>query len=205
MSTAKRKPRVDREETFRANYIADVEQLRRSGAFEPVVYPAGCGRCGGDLTVTPYPCPPERSSPAVVTKTINACAVCRVDRVLRWGDLANAARDAGLPYRGGLDTATMQHVPTARALAELGLIRYDRTDGAWELTPKGTDLLRHDDAEDRRVALEEWEARGQRFAVEHAELRERIDARFPATESSGGDRTPVNSAPAVGQKSRHSP
>lgn len=173
----KRSPRGERAKVV--TYLRHVEELRSKGHFEPVTYPKGCGRCGGDLTVQDYPAPPGRGSWAVKTESVATCQVCRVDRVKRWADLINAAKDAGLPYRGGLDVATMEHVPTARALAEIGLIRYDRTDGAWELTRDGARLLRKDDEENRRVALADLAERKARFDAEHERSLAYINAQWP--------------------------
>ena len=121
-------------------YLANVAALANDGHLEPEVWPGGCGRCGGDLTITPYVTP--RPGPMVsvpMTDTINTCDVCRVDRVQRWGDIMQASAAEGRELRNGN--------PTARVLQKAGLVRYNRTDKAWELTRDGSDLLaRYDNA-----------------------------------------------------------
>jgi len=176
MTSAKRRPKAEREAQQKARYLKAVDAAERAGDLDPRTYREGCGRCGGDLVVHPYPVPCRGADFEV--KTLNLCPVCRVDRVKRWADLNGIARDRGLPH-GGLDVETMTHVPIARALAKAGLIQYDREDGAWELTQAGLDALRELDGENRRFAIAEWEARRARFEEEHAEWRRKIDERFP--------------------------
>ena len=169
--TAKQKAAAER-------YVRDVESLRAAGHLDPVVHEGGCARCGGDLTVTTLVSPPDGMNSAVVTTGVSTCDVCRFDRVKRWGDLAAEATRAGLPS-GGLDTETMTHVPTARALASAGLVQYDRTDGAWELTPAGLALLRAADIESRRISLAELAIRRERFEAEQARTLAYIDEKWP--------------------------
>lgn len=101
-----------------------------------------CGLCGG--SVDPDVGQPHDAAHGQVTWRV-ACAVCRVDRVQRWGDLMQASAREGHELRR-LVFPPDQHPGTARLAAEAGLVRYVRDDCSWELTDDGTALLSRFDA-----------------------------------------------------------
>jgi hypothetical protein len=129
----------------RTRYEAMVADLAAKGFFEERVWPNGCGRCGGDFHVRSVPKSFDEltgNHGAVQSHDLRWCPVCRVDRVKRWGALIQGLADEGTEIR---TVPPAPSSPYARALAQEGLVRYDNTDHAWELTDAGLALLRRVD------------------------------------------------------------
>jgi hypothetical protein len=77
-------------------YLDAVRALELAFRWEPIVLPGGCGRCGADIAIHPYP---VRSGKGVAAKSFNLCAVCCFDRVRRWRDLYGALNAKGQEFR----------------------------------------------------------------------------------------------------------
>jgi hypothetical protein len=121
-----------------ARYRAAVATMEAGGAFQPKVWPNGCGRCRGDVTVHVRV---EHAGAGVVKETaVPVCQLCRVDRVKRWAELFEASRVEGNELRDVLSVRGSAHL-----LEAAGFVQYDNQDHAWELTVAGIALLQRFD------------------------------------------------------------
>lgn len=97
-----------------------------------------CSRCG--CTVDPDNGLSHPAAHGQTTWRVN-CAVCKVDRVLRWGDLVRASIDmTDCDVRRQLEPFGATN-GLATALSDAGLVAYNSGDLAWELTADGGALL----------------------------------------------------------------
>lgn len=133
---------TERRAARRAAFERALTELQSSGRLDPK--PVDCAQCGAVAELHRIPVFVEIGAEVVDVRNAVVCPVCRVDRVCRWDDLIDEAADKGVarPF----DPVTMTMQPYARVLSAAGFVKYDRTDGAWELTDAGLALLRERDA-----------------------------------------------------------